>query len=99
MYKSVENAPAVVQVHKDFLLLRDYTGLAILFLVVFGGIAVYEIQSKEVGLIYISILVAQYVVVRQAASNYGTRMVTTVLAEKCAEAETASGTRRSRGKT
>jgi len=33
MYKTVENAPAVLQVHRDFLLLRDYTGLAALFLI------------------------------------------------------------------
>jgi len=81
MYKAVENAPAVVQVHKDFLLLRDYTGLSLLFLLVYGGAGLYMISEKITAFMYVGILVAQFAVVRVAAANYGIRMVTTVLSE------------------
>lgn len=82
MYKSVENSTTVFQVHRDFLLLRDYTGLSFLFLVFLGSIGIYVIESLEASRIYLGILIIQYLTVRQAASNYGIRMVTTVLSEK-----------------
>jgi hypothetical protein len=85
MYKSVEDTPSVVQVHRDFLLMRDYAGISVLILLIFGGIGLVLIGSPKVSVIYIALLAAQYLLVRQAASNYGIRMVTTVLAEKCAE--------------
>lgn len=79
-YKTVENDPAVRQVHRDFLLLRDFTGLCAEFIAFYGAAGLYAIPSTKVGMVYLLVLVAQYVVVRQAASNYGIRMVTTVLA-------------------
>ncbi|PTQ76455.1 hypothetical protein C8R26_11748 [Nitrosomonas oligotropha] len=82
MYKDVENTPAVLQVHRDFLLLRDYTGLSILFLFFLGSIGFYAIESLDTAELYCGMLFIQYVIVRQAASNYGIRMVTTVLSEK-----------------
>lgn len=84
MYKTVENTPAVLQVHRDFLLLRDYTGLAVLFVVFFGAVGVYAIETSKTAGLYLVLLVIQYLFVRQAASNYGIRMVTTVLSEKVA---------------
>jgi len=84
IYKGVEKEPAVVQVHRDFLLLRDYTGLAALFVVFFGAAALYAINSSGIRLAYLLLLILQYGVVRQAAANYGIRMVTTVLALKAA---------------
>ena len=83
-YKTLENNPAVLQVHRDFLLMRDYTGLAFLFLVFFGTASLYLISSLATAGTYILLLLVQYVVVRQAAANYGIRMVTTVLAQKAA---------------
>lgn len=82
IYKSVENDPAVRQVHRDFLLLRDYTGLCAVFFVLYGAAGMFTIASMKVGLIYLLVLALQFVFVRQAASNYGTRMVTTVLARR-----------------
>jgi hypothetical protein len=82
IYKTVENDPAVRQVHRDFLLLRDYTGLCAVFILFYGAAGLYAIPSTKVGLIYLLVLVGQYAVVRQAASNYGIRMVTTVLARR-----------------
>jgi len=80
LYKTVDENPAVLQVHRDFLLLRDCTGLAVLFLFFFGGAGLYLIPAPKVALVYLGILLAQYVLVRQAAATYGVRLVTTVLA-------------------
>jgi hypothetical protein len=46
----------------------------------------------KIGLIYLLVLVAQYAVARQAASNYGIRMVTTVLARRAAKEGPAAPT-------
>ena len=84
IYKSMENDPAVRQVHQDFLLLRDYTGLSAVFIIFYGAAGVYTIPSMRTRLIYMAVLVGQYAVARQAAANYGVRMVTTVLARRTA---------------
>ena len=82
IYKTMENDAAVRQVHRDFLILRDYTGLCAVFFVLYGAAGMFAIPSTKVGLIYLLVLALQFVCVRQAASNYGTRMVTTVLARR-----------------
>jgi hypothetical protein len=90
LYKTVEKEPAVYQVHRDFLLLRDYTGLCVLFILFCGAAGLYAISSTKISLFYVALLILQYVVVRQAASNYGIRFVTTVLALKAAAPEKAA---------
>jgi hypothetical protein len=80
LYKTVENDPAISQVHRDFLLTRDYTGLALLFLLFYGGAGFYSIPSSKIATIYAVLLLIQCVVVRQAAFQYGVRFVTSVLA-------------------
>ena len=82
LFKTVEKEPAVDQVHRDFLLLRDYTGLSVLFIIFNGGAGLYAIPSLKVWALYLLLLIVQYIVVRQAASRYGVRMVTTVLARQ-----------------
>jgi hypothetical protein len=82
IYKTVENDQAIRQVHRDFLLLRDYTGLCAVFIAFYGAAGLYAIPSVKVCQVYLLVLVAQYVVVGRAASNYGIRMVTTVLARR-----------------
>jgi hypothetical protein len=96
LYKSVEKEPAVDQVHRDFLLLRDYTGLSVLFILFNGSVGLYAISSLKVFGIYLLMLVAQYALVRQAASHYGVRMVTTVLAQKAASASDSPRPRKKR---
>jgi hypothetical protein len=80
LYKTVENDPAVSQVHRDFLLTRDYTGLALLFLLIYGGVGYYSIPSPKIATIYAGIMLIQLVVAQQAAMHYGVRFVTSVLA-------------------
>jgi hypothetical protein len=80
IYKTMENDVAVRQVHRDFLLLRDYTGLAAVFILFYGAAGFYAVPSMRTAIIYVIILLAQFAVVRQGAANYGIRFVTTVLA-------------------
>lgn len=80
LYKTVENDPAIAQVHRDFLLTRDYTALTILFLVFYGGAGYYSIPSAKIATIYAILLLIQCITVRQAAFHYGIRVVTSVLA-------------------
>jgi hypothetical protein len=101
IYKTVENDQAVRQVHRDFLLLRDYTGLCAVFIAFYGAAGLYAIPSMKVGMVYLLVLIAQYAVARQAASNYGVRLVTTVLARRAAKEGTAAPKvprKRARGK-
>ena len=60
--------------------MRDYIGLCVVFIVFYGTTAFYAIPSLKIAFMYLLALVAQYVLVRQASSNYGIRFVTTVLA-------------------
>jgi hypothetical protein len=84
-YLEVQNVPAVLQVHRDFLLLRDYTGLAALFIIGLGITALFVVAPWKAFWIYLGILVLQLVVVRHAAATYGVRLVCTVLAQKAAQ--------------
>lgn len=86
-YKNVETVPAVMQVHKDFLLMRDYTGLAALFVIFFGAAAFYEVSSLMTTLVYLGLLLIQFLIVRHSACTYGIRMVKTVLAQIAASAK------------
>jgi hypothetical protein len=81
-YLEVQSVPAVLQVHRDFLLLRDYTGLAALFLIGLGTAALFLVTPWKAYWIYLVILLLQFVVVRHAAATYGVRFVCTVLAQK-----------------
>jgi hypothetical protein len=52
------------------------------FGVLYGVAGIFAIPSLRVSMIYLAVLAAQLVLVRQAAANYGSRFVTTVLARK-----------------
>jgi hypothetical protein len=82
LYKEVHNDPSVQQVHREFLLLRDYVGLGAMFLIGFGAVAIFTVQPPKVLAVYCLLLVVQFIIVRHAAATYGVRFVTTVLALK-----------------
>jgi hypothetical protein len=81
-YLEVQDVPEVQQVHRDFLLLRDYTGLSALFLVGLAIAALFLVAPWKAFGVYVGILVLQLVVVKHAAATYGIRFVCTVLAQK-----------------
>jgi hypothetical protein len=80
LYRQMEGDPAVIETHRNFLLLRDYAGLSALFVPCLGAIGLYSIRSTAVWSIYVVLLLVQFAVARQAAAQYGVRMVTNVLA-------------------
>ncbi len=81
-YLELHDVPSVQQVHRDFLLLRDYTGLALLFLIGLGIAAAFLVAPWKACGVYLGILLLQLIVVRHAAATYGVRFVCTVLAQK-----------------
>lgn len=85
LYRSIEDNPAVNTAHKSYLLTRDYAFFAALFLVVLGGLAVFQFPSPTIALSYVGFLFVQFVLVVRAARTHGARFVTTVLARKSAE--------------
>ncbi len=85
LYKAIENDPAVSQVHKSYLLTRDYTVFAALFVPILGGLALAQFPSSTMALSYLGSLVVQFVLVVRAARTHGFRFVTTVLARTSAE--------------
>ena len=84
LYKSVEHEPAVMDVHRHFLLTRDYAAIAFLMFVVAGPLGLWLLPSTATAAAYIGLLLLQYLLARQAAANYGVRFVTTILALKAA---------------
>jgi hypothetical protein len=82
LYKTIEQEPAVKQVHRAFLFTRDYTSLALMFALVLGTAGFTQIPSTRVAFIYLGLLLFQFVLAGQAARNHGKRFVTTVLAIK-----------------
>lgn len=86
LYRTVRDDVAVSSSHKLYLLLRDYASISVIFLAVFTPWALIEMENRAAALGYGAILLAQYLVVRLAAANAGTRMVTNVLALKTAAA-------------
>ncbi|MDE5445270.1 hypothetical protein FXV83_00465 [Bradyrhizobium hipponense] len=84
LYKSVEEDPRVLHVHRLFLLTRDYAGIAFMLLIVFGGTGVVAMQTYKTALLYLTVLLAQFVASGMAARNYGIRFIDTVLALKAA---------------
>lgn len=81
-YLEVQNVPAVMQVHRDFLLLRDYAGLSFLILIGLGSAALFLVAPWRSCGLYVGTLLLQFAIVRHAAATYGVRFVCTVLAQK-----------------
>jgi hypothetical protein len=82
LYRSVENDQRVYSVHRDFLLLRDYATLSVLFMMIFGAGGFFFFSTLNTAALYLLLLLIQFLVVRQAAANCGIRMVANVLAIK-----------------
>jgi hypothetical protein len=78
--RKVEQEPMVRDVHRLFLFARDYACLSILFVLSLGPLAVWRLGHSAPSLIYWLLLVAQYLLARNAAANTGRRFVATVLA-------------------
>jgi hypothetical protein len=80
LYKGIENDAAVKQAHREYLFARDYAAFSFLFLMVFAPATALIVDSWKVAALYAVLLLAQFLIVRRAASLYGISLVTTVLA-------------------
>lgn len=81
LYRSLEERPKVEHINREYLLLRDWTGLAALACAVLAPAAWWFGRSRDVAVVYALVVGLQYVIVRTAAKNAGERLVTTVLSE------------------
>ena len=81
-YQECQDEPSILQVHREYLFTRDYAAISFLLLLGFGSLALWQTESINVAVTYISILAVQYLLVRRAASNHGVRFVTSVMANK-----------------
>jgi hypothetical protein len=82
MYKTVEKDVRVHEAHRDWLFSRDLTGYAVIFLAVFIPAAIIGTASWPATLLYIGLLIIQYLSLMIAARTYGQRFVCNVLALK-----------------
>jgi len=87
LYRSIESDDSVRQVHRNYLFARDYACLALMMIFVLGVLGFILFPSWVAALGYLGFLIAQFILVGQAARNHGKRFVTTVLAIKGAETE------------
>jgi len=80
-YREFQDDPGISQVHREYLLGRDWASLTVLLTIVLVPIGLYQMDSGSM-LILICVLVAQYLLVKRSAKNHGERFVSTVLAYK-----------------
>ena len=80
IYKEHRDDPAIKQVNRDYLLMRDWCGLSFLGLVVLGGTGLFIIDPTATAWIYGANLLTQYLLTMIGARNYGVSLVRNVLA-------------------
>ena len=81
-YREFQNEPGVKQVHREYLFTRDWAGISFLIILLLGPLALWQMESIRVAVIYLAVLLAQYLLVRRAARNHGIRFVASVIAYK-----------------
>ncbi|AEI14111.1 hypothetical protein Flexsi_0423 [Flexistipes sinusarabici DSM 4947] len=79
IYKIVENDIRVMDSHRDWLLSRDLAAYSVIFLLVFVPSVVGSGKAWKTTLIYIAIMILQYLIILVAARIYGKRFVCNVL--------------------
>lgn len=80
LFKSLEADPGVEHAHKEWLFTRDYTFMAALMVLVLGAGAIFTFTGVTKTLLYIAVLIGQFVLAGRAARHHGRRLVCTVLA-------------------
>ncbi|SEJ79300.1 hypothetical protein SAMN05216327_12044 [Dyadobacter sp. SG02] len=79
IYKEHKAEPSVLKSHKEFLLGRDMTSMAFLFMMLAGVPALF-ISVWSWNTIYFGVLLVIYLATSNLARNHGRRFVTNVLA-------------------
>lgn len=86
LLKTFESDGGVTNAHKESLFTRDYTFLAALMIIVLGAAAIATFTGVTKTLLYIAVLIGQFVLAGRAARHHGRRLVCTVLAVAGAKA-------------
>lgn len=86
IFKQMESDGGVQHAHKESLFTRDYTFLAALMIIVLGAAAIIMFTGFTKTLLYIAILIGQFVLAGRAARHHGRRLVCTTLAVAGAKA-------------
>jgi hypothetical protein len=81
LYRKVADRPRVHDTQRNYLFNRDYSAISILLVGAFGGSGFWFISSPITAVLYLGLLIVQYLLVRTAAKNYGINLVKNVLAE------------------
>lgn len=82
MFKPVEFDPMIFDSHRNYLISRDLTGLAFLFLVIYPFAIWMSKAPWRVLWIYFGYLAIQYLILSIVSRNYGNRFVCNVLAKQ-----------------
>ncbi len=80
VYFPVQDMPSVQQAHRNFLFTRDYAVISFAMLIALGAAGFFVIAPWTHWALYCGGLFLQYLLVRQAAQNYGIEMVKDALA-------------------
>lgn len=79
IYKTHQENPIVKKSHKDFLLARDIGSISVLLLI-FCGITMLFVNTKNYKWLYFGFLLVQYLIFTIIAQNHGKRFVCNTLA-------------------
>ena len=80
-YREFQEEPNIKQVHREYLFARDWTGLSVLLTLVLVPLAFWQMPGTS-ALIFLGLMLAQFLLVRWSARNHGYRFVASVLANK-----------------
>jgi hypothetical protein len=82
VYRRHSSASKVLESHRVYLLTRDMTAVAAVFLIAFSAVMLTTPTSRGVIGIYALALLAQYLLAATAARNYGNRFALNVIVEE-----------------
>lgn len=82
LYRKHSSAPRVLEAHKLYLLIRDVTATAAVFVVLLPIGILFCTLAFRIAVAYSGALIVQYFFVATAARNYGERFVMNVLSEE-----------------
>ena len=86
-YQDFKDDPSILNVHRQYLLFRDWSSLSLLLAPVFWFVSLFQ-MSWPLSVIVASVMLFQYLLVMVAARNQAERFVASVLACKAAQSPT-----------
>lgn len=81
LYKKHSASASVTNAHKNYLLMRDITGLSVILAVILG-VSGFRLMPFTIAVIYSLALIMMYLLISQAARSYAVDFVMNVLTEE-----------------